>query len=88
MNTTQPIHGHEVIQLLHAANPPLTRNALHAEVTRRWGESARFYTCSAEDLTLDDLLAFLAQRGKLVEQRGLLIMDMSQVCNHAHDPQA
>ncbi len=36
-------------------------------------------------MTLDQLLLFLAQRGKLVvDPEGRVAMDQSQLCNHEH----
>ncbi len=90
MTSTQEIHGHEIIRLVDAANPPLTRAQLAAEVERRFGPRARFCTCSAGGMTLDELLAFLGARGKVVEYRGRMVADISKMCGnegheHEHD---
>jgi probable metal-binding protein len=77
---TEQVHGHEVLRLLHAAEAPLTRTQLAAEVRRRFGADARFRTCSAGGMTLDELLAFLVARGKVVEREGVLAADISQMC--------
>jgi probable metal-binding protein len=80
MFSMKQVHGHEILRLLHDANPPLTRSELAQEVQRRFGANARFCTCSADSMTLDELIAFLAARGKLVEHEGCLIADISQMC--------
>ena len=77
---TNNVHGHEILEMIHRAEPAMTRAGVAAEVGRRWGKEARFYTCSAEGMTLDELLAFLLERGKVVEQAGWLATDMSKLC--------
>jgi len=82
----QSVHGHDVIHLIRDASPAFTRAALQAEVEHRFGPSARFHTCSAQGMTLDGLLTFLLERGKVVERDGHLQPDLSKVCSHGdHD---
>ncbi len=78
----QSIHGHEIIHLIHGAQPPLTRSGLDAEVRARFGPGARFHTCSAQAMTLDQLLLFLIARGKVVEIDGQLRAEMAEVCEN------
>ena len=89
MPTTENIHGHDVLHLVHESAPALTRQELLAEAARRWGADARFCTCSAEGMTLPELLAFLMARGKIVEHDGKLVTDISKVCGndgaHRHE---
>ncbi|HVT83478.1 MAG TPA: YecH family metal-binding protein [Phycisphaerae bacterium] len=80
MNTLDNVHGHAVLDLLTEA--ALTRPQLDAELTRRFGAEARFCTCSAQDMTRDELLGLLLQKGKIIEADGLLKTDQSRVCNH------
>jgi probable metal-binding protein len=80
MVSMKQVHGHEILRLLHEAKPPLTRPRLAQEVQRRFGANARFCTCSADSMTLDELITFLAARGKLVERNSCLIADISQMC--------
>lgn len=87
MNTTENVHGHEVLRLVHESATPLTRTELETELTRRYGPEARFCTCSAGDMTRDELLGFLLSRGKLVEHQGRLATDASRICNHPEDGQ-
>jgi probable metal-binding protein len=79
------IHGHDVIHLVHQAAQaasPFTRQTLAAEISRRFGDGVRFHTCSAEGMTLDQLLAFLLMRGKVVERAGVLTVNIAEVCGH------
>lgn len=81
------IHGHEIILLVAGAKRALTHKDLHDEVARRFGAGARFCTCSADGMTLDQLLAFLAERGKVVEQNGRMVADVGRMCRdgEAHE---
>ena len=66
---------------LIAERGTITRVALVAEVTTRYGAEAKFHTCSAEGMGLDMLLGFLLGRGKIQEGPLGLSMDGSgQVC--------
>lgn len=85
METTESIHGHEVIELIVTTEPAISRAALAREVSRRFGPEARFHTCSAEGLTLDGLLAFLMARGKIAETGGVLTRPCSNCCGGDHD---
>jgi probable metal-binding protein len=85
MNTIENVHGHEVLRLVHEAPTPPTRGELEAALERLYGPEVRFCTCSATDMTRDELLAFLLSRGKLVERHGRLATDPSRICNHPED---
>jgi probable metal-binding protein len=74
------IHGHEIIHLIHDAPTPFTPESLRAEVQRRFGDAARFHTCSAGGMTFDQLLGFLMSRGKVVERQGSLLVQMEEIC--------
>lgn len=78
----ESIHGHEVIEMILAAEKPFSRNELQEAVRVRFGETARFHTCSARDMTVDELLSFLGGRGKVLEVDGLLEMREGQICDH------
>ena len=61
---TQPVHGHEVIQMLLRSDRALTRGELLRAIDERFGAGVRFYTCSEEDLSPEGLIDFLEARGK------------------------
>ena len=46
------------------------------------GESTRFYTCSASDMTAKQLIDFLAARGKFVSASGGFSTDPTKICDH------
>ena len=80
--TTTEIHGHEVIALIRSLPAPLDRDALVQRIEAHFGHAARFFTCSAADLTPAALIAFFVERGKLVSRDGRLVFDPSRSCGH------
>lgn len=52
------IHGHEVLQMMLASGECWTAASLEAAIHRRFGAEARFHTCSAENLSAAELVAF------------------------------
>lgn len=77
---TDNVHGHDLLSLIAAAEPGLTLEALVAEVNRRWGISTTFRTCSQRDLTLNQLVQFLLERGKLFMKDGKVCVNHANVC--------
>ncbi len=60
------IHGHQVLRMVLSEGAGLTsREALREAIVRRFGREALFHTCSRKDLTVDGLIAFLLERGKI-----------------------
>ena len=62
----QPIHGHEVIEMMLRSAKAYTRSSLLADILNHFGPDARFYTWSAQDLTSEGIIDFLQARGKFV----------------------
>ncbi len=78
----EAIHGHEVIDMIVRSGRAYTRETLRADIVGRFGAEARFYTCSAENLTADELITFLEARGKFRAAGPGFTIDQEQVCNH------
>jgi probable metal-binding protein len=78
----EPVHGHEVMKMMIEASAPFTRNSLREAILARFGEGASFYTCSAENMTPDELMDFLEARGKFVDTDNGFTTDKSKICNH------
>lgn len=76
------VHGHAVLNMILSASQPMTLDALREAVSREFGADARFHTCSADELTLDDLLAFLLARGKLTQTGDTLTAHREAMCAH------
>jgi probable metal-binding protein len=80
MNTQ--IHGHEVMQMMLELNCSFTRHTLRQAIQKRFGVEARFFTCSAQDMTADQLIDFLASRGKFVEREAGFSAAPDRICRH------
>lgn len=76
------IHGHEVMSMMLKSGAVYTKESLVAEVVAKFGPEARFYTCSAQDLTADDLVALLDRKGKLVARPGGFQTTPDLMCKH------
>ena len=83
MSSLNPsIHGHEVMHLMLESGATYTEATLRAAIAQRFGADARFHTCSAENLTADELIEFLAARGKFVLASGGFRLPPDQMCQH------
>jgi len=76
------IHGHEVLNMMLASGKAYTRQSLVEDILSRFGAEARFHTCSAADLTAEQLVAFLEARGKFVPQPGGFQTSADLICKH------
>ena len=76
------VHGHEVMRMMIESGKTYTRDSLRAAIVEAFGEDARFYTCSAEHLTPDEIIAFLRARGKFVEAHDGFKTDADKMCDH------
>ena len=76
------IHGHEVMGMMIESGKVYTRASLRTEIIEKFGEEARFYTCSADSMTADELIEFLRARGKFVDASDGFKTDRSKVCDH------
>jgi probable metal-binding protein len=86
MRTNEQIHGHEVMQMMLDSGVTYTRATLRDAILEKFGPEARFFTCSAENMTADGLIDFLAGRGKFVETAGGFTTDPANVCDHESNP--
>lgn len=78
----EQIHGHEVMQMMIDAGRVYTRTMLRAAIVERFGEGVRFYTCSARDMTADELVAFLEERGKFIPDGEGFRTEADRMCQH------
>jgi probable metal-binding protein len=79
---TGQVHGHQVMKMIHEADPPLSREGLRQAVRDRYGDEVRFCACVAEGMSLEQLLSFLVSRGKVVEVDRVLRTDIGLMCEH------
>jgi probable metal-binding protein len=80
-NSTE-VHGHEVIAMMMTSDVPFTRASLVATIQAKFGANTRFYTCSASNMSADELVTFLEQRGKFTPQGAGFNVDPARVCQH------
>ena len=79
----QSTHGHEIMRLIASRESRgYSRAQLAADVVTQFGTDARFHACAGDHMTLNELLVFLADRGKVVETTEGLRTDLGQMCSH------
>ena len=78
----EQIHGHEVIKLMVQSGKAYTRASLLADIVAQFGPDARFYTCSAQNLTPDGLIDFLQAKGKFVPYEQGFRTSADLMCDH------
>lgn len=76
------IHGHEVIRMMLESGKPYTRASLKKEIANTFGQDVLFHTCSAFNMTADDLIDFLDAHGKLLNLEGGFTTNSDKICNH------
>lgn len=76
-------HGHEVLEMMFG-NSYSSREELVNAIVSKFGAEERFYTCSAENLTAEELVSFLEAKGKFMPatDKGFTA-DRSKMCNHS-----
>lgn len=76
------VHGHEVLHMM-AGNSYASQRELIQAIIDKFGEEERFYTCSAEGMTAEELVNFLEMRGKFKPTvSDSFTVDETKICNH------
>lgn len=76
------IHGHDVLNMMIESGEQYTEQSLVQAIDSRFGNNARFHTCSAENMTAAELVAFLAARGKFIPANEGFSTHVSKICRH------
>lgn len=76
------IHGHSVLNMMLDSDVGYSEKSLEQAIIEKFGEQARFHTCSAEGMTARELVIFLARRGKFIPQEDGFTTHESKICNH------
>ena len=76
------IHGHEVMKMMIKSGKSYTGETLRNEIIQQFGEDARFYTCSTENMTADEIIHFLSGKGKFILSDDGFNTDPSKICDH------
>ena len=76
------IHAHEVMHMMLERDEAFTRESLARAIVERFGEDARFHSCSASGMDVDAVIAFLESRGKFVAREDGFNTARNRICNH------
>ncbi|MGG5838624.1 YecH family metal-binding protein [Huaxiibacter chinensis] len=76
------IHGHAVLNMMIETGEHYSESSLEQAIHARFGETARFHTCSAENLTASELVAFLKAKGKFIPAEAGFSTSHSKICRH------
>ena len=79
---TDQIHGHAIIDFIGKYPEGVPVDQFAAIVAHEFGSATRFFTCSADNLTLPELLTFLAERDKVQVRDNVVFPGGSPACNH------
>ena len=80
---TESIHGHAVMQKMIDSGQVYTEDSLRTAIAQWFGGRARFHTCSAEGMTADELIVFLAERRKFYSADEGFKADEGEICDDA-----
>ncbi|ABI39501.1 conserved hypothetical protein [Shewanella sp. MR-4] len=78
------VHGHDVMALMVAQENPLLKPEFIALMAQTFGETARYHTCSAENLQAEELISLLVGKGKILESAQGLTLVAGRQCHHSH----
>ena len=79
---SEQIHGHEVMEMMLEDGKVYTKATLCAAIVERFGEEARFFTCSAANMTTEELVEFLDGRGKFIDEGEGFRTEPDRMCQH------
>ena len=78
----ESIHGHEVLNMMIDSDEQYSIESLEAAIHARFGEQARFHTCSAENMSAAELVVFLHKKGKFIPRESGFTTVESKICRH------
>lgn len=76
------IHGHEVMKMMIDDGGAYSESTLREAITSRFGVDTTYYTCSADNMTADELIVFLRSRGKFVNEDDGFTTQPDKICDH------
>lgn len=76
----EQLHAHEVLRMMEGNS--YSESSLKKAIIQKFGEQQHFYTCSATDMNIDELIVFLKQKGKFMPTDDGFTVDISKVCSH------
>jgi|GEM_PF-1213977 len=82
MTKTPAVHGIEIVEIVSSVPNGIPRDQLAEIVAAKFGKSAKFYTCTTQDMTLDALIALGVLRRKLTIRNGKIFKGQFPICPH------
>ncbi len=79
---SEPIHGHEVMKMMIDSGKKYTKETLELDIIEKFGVDARFYTCSAENMTAKEVVDFLESRQRFIEAKEGFSTNPDKICDH------
>lgn len=76
------VHGHEVLNLMLEMGGGFSKESLKDAIVARFGADTRYYTCSAQNMTAEELINFLSAREKFVETGTGFNTRPEKICSH------
>ena len=76
----EQLHAHEVLHMMKGNSD--SDLSLQKAISDKFGEDQRFYTCSAVNMDIDELIEFLKMKGKFMSTDEGFTVDITKVCNH------
>lgn len=76
----QSLHAHEVLHMMEGNT--YSEPSLREAIIKRFGKEQRFHACSAENMSIDELIVFLKFKGKFKPLDDGFTVDITKVCDH------
>jgi probable metal-binding protein len=76
----EQLHAHEVLHMMEGNS--YTESSLKEAIIQKFGKEQHFYACSAEGMSVDELIVFLKNKGKFKPAEEGFTVDLSKVCDH------
>ena len=76
------IHAHEVMHMMLERGGEFSRESLARAIVERFGEAARFCSCSASGMNVEAVIDFLESRGKFIAREGGFNTASDRICDH------
>ncbi|ABV37488.1 conserved hypothetical protein [Shewanella sediminis HAW-EB3] len=76
------VHGHQVMELMLTLGKAISKEDLKLLMHEKFGENACYHTCSANEMTAEELIAFLEKKGKFTESEQGIETAADRICNH------
>jgi len=76
------VHGHEILHFMLELGGGFTKESLKEAIIARFGADTRYHTCSAQEMTAEELIDFLSAKEKFIETGDGFNTQVEKVCSH------